>query len=73
MDAVGEAEFHQDVGDVSFGGGVADDEVAGDLGVGQALGEEDQYFELSWCERAERRGRRRLGVLAVRTRRRPCV
>jgi hypothetical protein len=42
LDPVAQAELGEQVADVGFHGGVADEEVGGDLGVGEAAGEPQQ-------------------------------
>jgi hypothetical protein len=50
LDAVAEAEFGEDVGDVGFDGGVAEDELLGDFGVGVSSCEQEQHLGFSGRE-----------------------
>ena len=47
LDAVAQLEFLQDVRDVGLDGPLADEELVGDLGVGQAAGEKFEDLELA--------------------------
>jgi hypothetical protein len=60
--AVGHGELAEDVCDVHAGGLVTDEEAAGDLAVGQSVGEEREHFDLAGCQfELLQRGDRRLG------------
>ena len=50
LDAVARLEFHQDVPDVGLDGGLTQDELGGDLGVGHPPGEQGEHFEFSGGE-----------------------
>jgi hypothetical protein len=56
LDAVSEVEFLEDVGDVRLDGRVADEELFGDLGVGEAPCDQAEYFEFAVGELVELRG-----------------
>ena len=54
LGAVVEVELGEDACDVGLDGGVADDELAGDVGVGEAARDEPQHLELAWRQLGER-------------------
>ena len=54
LGAVAEPELVEDVADVGLDGFLGDDEAVGDLGVGQALGDELEDFGFAWGEVFER-------------------
>src|SRR5215211_8234880 len=56
LDAVAEAEFLQEARDMCLDGRVADDELLGDLGVGEAAREEPQDLELAGGQLGDRIG-----------------
>src|SRR5437660_8910679 len=53
LDAVAEVELHEDPGDVSLDGAVADDELLGYLGVGEPARDEAKHLSLSGRELLE--------------------
>ena len=53
LGTVVEVELGEDACDVGFDGGVADDELVGDVAVGHAAGDQAQDLELAWCQLAE--------------------
>ncbi len=68
LGAVVEVELGEDARDVGLDGGVAYDELAGDVGVGHAAGDEPEHFELARCQLCECRGLVRGGVGACSSR-----
>jgi hypothetical protein len=50
LDAVAQSEFHKQACDVCFHGGLGDEEVCGDLGVGSSACDESKDFELARCQ-----------------------
>ena len=53
LHAIAQAELHQHAGHVGLDGGVADDQLGGDLLVGEAAGEQLEDLELAGGELVE--------------------
>ena len=58
LDAVAQVELGEDAGDVRLHRRLADEQLGGDLGVGQPAGEQPQDLELARAQLGQRRGGR---------------